>query len=142
MAYCTLAELIEQYGSPLLVEATDRGDVSTGEIDEVAVDRAISSADALIDGFLAPRYALPLVSTPDLVKALALPIALYKLHPAVAGEKVRLDYKDALDQLKQIGTGLLRLDVAGAEPAPSDGGGVLTNAPERPLTPSSMKGYI
>ena len=141
MAYCTLDQLIAQYGEALLAESTDRGDVSTGEIDETAVQAAIDSADALIDGYLKLRYALPLATLPALVNELALPIALYKLHAAVASQKVRQDYDDALKLLAQINAGTVRLDVAGAEPAASGASGVRVTDRERPFTADSLKGY-
>lgn len=140
-AYLTLAQLTAQYGKALLVEATDRGDVSTGEIDDVAVEAAIESTAALIDGYLKVRYALPLASVPELVTAVALPIALYKLHPAVAGAKVRQDYDDALRLLGKINNGEVRLDVAGVEPTGSSANGVRVTDRERPFTAHSLRVY-
>lgn len=142
MAYCTLDQLIAQYGEPLLREATDRGDVATGEIDAVAVARAIASADALIDGYLKVRYALPLVSTPALVTEWSMVIALYKLHPAVAAEKVRQDYQDTMKMLAQVSAGTLKLDVAGIEPTSSGSGEVRTNDPDRRLSADDLTSYI
>lgn len=142
MSYCTKAELETRFGTAMLVDATDRGAEATGAIDPNAVARAIKDADALIDGYLAARYQLPLASTPDLVNTLSLTIAIYKLHPAVADEKLRKDYEDALKTLQHISRGDIRLDLAGSEPATADHGDVRTNEPERPLSAATMKGYI
>lgn len=142
MSYCTLDDMLAQYGEPLLREATDRGEVATGVVDPAAVAAAIDSGDALIDGYLAVRYALPLATTPLLVKTLSMTVALYKVHAGVASQKVTQDYQDALRQLQQIAQGLMRLDVAGAEPAGSGGAGVKFTDRCRPFTPENLKGYF
>lgn len=142
MAYCTLADLIAQYGTPMLIEATDRGAVATGAVDETAIARAIQSADALIDGALKVRYALPLATTPALINDLSMTIALYRAHANVASDKVRKDYEDALKTLAQISAGTMRLDVAGIEPAASGSAGARITDRDRPMTPENMKGWI
>ncbi len=141
-AYCTLQDLIDRYGEPLLREVTDRGDVSADEIDPVAIDRAIADAGALIDGYLKPRYALPLNPVPPLVKRLSLTIALYEAHASVANEKVRRDYDDALKLLTQISSGAVKLDANGTEPASSGSQGARITDRERPFTPENLKGYF
>lgn len=142
MAYCTLQELIDRYSERMLVEISDRGDAASGTIDQALVDRAIADADALIDGYLKVRYALPLASVPRLVKDLSLRIAIYYAHAHVAAEKIRKDYEEALKALRDISVGLIRLDLDGAEPAASGASEVRTNQPDRPMTAETMKGYI
>lgn len=140
--YCTQAELETRYGTALLVQLSDRDETPSGAIDAALIARAIADADALIDGYLAPRYALPLAATPQLVKDLSLRISIYYAHAGVAGDKIAKDYDQALKQLKDIGAGTIRLDVAGIEPAASGGAEILTNQDERPFTPQTMKGFI
>lgn len=140
--YCTQAQLVARYSERMLIDISDRGDTPTGEVDAALIDRAIADADALIDGYLKVRYALPLAAVPSLVTDLSLAIAIYKAHAHVAAEKIKDDYKDALRTLGEISRGLIQLDVAGIEPAPSGAAEVRTNQPERPLTAATMKGYI
>lgn len=142
MSYCTVQQLEDRYGAEFLTQISDRGQEPAVEPDAVLLARAIADADALIDGYLAARYALPLAATPPLLTALALPVALYKAHAHVASEKVRKDFEDALKVLERIASGVVRLDVAGVEPAGSGAGGVRTNAPERPFTAATMKGFV
>lgn len=142
MTYCSQADLEDRYGPRLLTELTDRGDVATGTIDSDVVDRAIADTDALIDGYLAGRYALPLSETPSLLTDLAQQIAVYKLHLNVASEKITADYRDAIKTLTQISKGEVRLSVSGAEPDGGAANEVRTNEPERPFTNDSMKGFI
>lgn len=142
MAYCTIAQLTDRYGTALLRELTDRADVATGSIDETVLNRAIADADAVIDGYLRGRYSLPLTSTPALLVDLSLVISIYKAHANVASEKIRKDYDDAIKTLTQISNGTVRLpDVAGAEPAGSGAAGVRITDRDRPFTHDNLKGY-
>jgi phage gp36-like protein len=142
MTYCTLAQLTDRYGEPMLVDLTDRAEVATGEIDEAVVDRALADADAAIDGYLKGRYQLPLASTPPLLADLAQAIAVYKLHRNTVSDKIKDDYGQALKALAQIASGTVRLDVAGIEPTSSGSSGVRTSDRPRDLTPENMKGFI
>lgn len=142
MAYCTLQELTDRYSQRMLVEISDRADAPTGAVDTDLIDRAIADADALIDGYLKVRYRLPLASIPRLVKDLSLRISIYYAHAHIASDKIRRDYEEALSTLKHISQGLIRLDLDGAEPEASGASEVRTNNPERPITATTMKGYI
>lgn len=142
MTYCTIDQLQARYGLPLLLQVSDRGDTFPTEPDQALFDRAIADADALIDGYLAGRYALPLAATPAILVDLSQAIAIYKAHPSVAAEKIRKDHDDALKILKGIAGGEIRLDVAGVEPEGTASNEVLTNEPERPLSADTMKAYI
>ncbi|EDQ34294.1 Mu-like prophage protein gp36 [Hoeflea phototrophica DFL-43] len=142
MDYCTQIQLEARYGEALLVEISDRADVPTGTIDAELITRAITDATALIDGYLAGRYQLPLATIPALVTDLAQRIAIYYAHSNVASEKISKDYEAALRQLKDIASGLIKLDAGGAEPAGSGASEVRTNDSERPLSAATMKGYI
>ncbi|ETR79290.1 hypothetical protein X566_01505 [Afipia sp. P52-10] len=141
MTYASQAELEERYGQPMLIMLTDRADPPANVIDAAVVVRALEDADAEINGYLG-RYKLPLSATPPLVRNLALPIAVYKLHRDAVSEKVRRDYEDAVATLKLIATGTVRLDVAGVEPPAAVGSGVRITDRDRPLTEENMKGFI
>lgn len=140
MSYATLAELTERYGEQFLVKLTAVAPAT--EIDAAVVARALTDADALIDGYLKGRYLLPLTSTPPLLRDLALAIAVYKLHRQSASEKIRADYDDAVRVLGQIGSGQVRLDIAGAEPPSSGTGGVRASDRDRDMTPDNLKGFV
>lgn len=142
MDYCTQDELENRYGTALLTEISDRADVPTGTIDTDLITRAITDAAALIDGYLAGRYQLPLATVPALVTDLAQRIAIYYAHTNVASDKIGKDYEAALRQLKDIASGLIKLDAGGAEPEGSGASEVRTNDPERPLSAKTMKGFI
>lgn len=142
MTYTTQAQLTERYGAAMLVNLTDRAAVATGTIDGVVIDRALADTDAMIDGYLAARYILPLASVPPLVADLAMQIAIYKLHVNEPDPKIAKDYDLALKMLRDISSGTVRLGVAGVEPASSGASGVVVTDRERPFTEASMKGFI
>ncbi|MFZ1680360.1 MAG: DUF1320 domain-containing protein [Rhizobiaceae bacterium] len=142
MSYCTQADLEARYGATLLTQLSDRADAPGAGIDADLFSRAIADADALIDGFMAGRYAVPLAVTPPLVKDLAQRIAIYYAHGETVGDKIRADHDAALRQLRDIANGLITLNADGAEPAASGGAEILTNQDERPFTPGTMKGFI
>lgn len=142
MAYCTLQELTDRYSARMLLDLSDRGEAAAEEIDAALIDRAIRDADALIDGYLAVRYALPLASVPRLVTDLSLRISIYYAHAHVAADKIKADYEAALKTLRDIAGGLIRLDLDGAEPPPSGASEVRTNEPQRPFSAATMKGYV
>lgn len=142
MAYCTLTQLQDRYGLPFLIELSFRGDTAPTEPDAALFTRALADADALIDGYLLGRYALPLSSLPSLLVDLSQRIAIYNAHANVAGDKIRNDYDDALKTLSAIARGDVRLNIAGVEPTSSETGGVLATENDKPLTVDAMKGYI
>jgi len=142
MAYTTLQQLNDRFGDRLLIELTDRDEVSTGVVDVDTVTQAIDGAGAQIDGYLQGRYNLPLAETPPRIKDLAQVIAIYRLHVYEPSEKIQADYKDAVSALKDISRGLVSLPIAGIEPVGSGTTGVRLTDRERPLTAQNLKGFI
>lgn len=142
MPYCTIDQLEDRYGRSMLLQLSDRGDTVPTDPDADLFARAIADADALIDGYLAARYALPLASTPALVTDLSQMISIYKAHGQNAPEKITRDHDQALRTLRDIANGSLKLDVAGVEPAGAGQAEVTTNEAERPFTTDKMKGFI
>lgn len=142
MSYASLDQLVERHGERTLLQLTDRSTPPTGEIDTAAVDRALTDTDAVIDGYVAGRYALPLADTPPLLADLAQAIAIYKLHSFAPDPKIEQDYKDAIASLLRIAKGEIRLPLAGVEPESSGSSGVVVVDRERPFTEANLKGFI
>lgn len=143
MTYATLQQLETRFGSQLLVQLTDRAGSATGEIDTAIVAQELGNTDAVINGYLAGRYRLPLEGdVPELLVDLALTIAIYKLHPFSPNEKIKDDYEGAMRTLRDISAGHIRLQVAGTEPASSGSSGVVVTDRERPLSAETLKGFI
>lgn len=56
------------------------------------IQSAMDEAEAMIDGFLAKRYPLPLASVPIIITGWARAIVRYKLHAnRISGRKIRPD---------------------------------------------------
>jgi phage gp36-like protein len=141
MSYTTQQQLVDRYGAAMLTDLTERGDPPLAEIDADVVARAIADTDALIDGYLAGRYQLPLASVPPLLSDLGQAIAVYKLHRNTASDKVQRDYDGALKSLRDIAAGVIRLNVAGIEPAGSASNQVQMSGPAR-LTREDLEGFV
>jgi phage gp36-like protein len=142
MAYVTLTQLKDRFGEQMLIALTDRGADALGVVDEDVVDRAIAEAEALIDGYLARRYALPLSVAQPMLVGVAGALVIYGLHIYEAPEKVAKDYNDAIKTLTAISQGTITLNAAGVE-APSTGTtGVQITDRERPFTEDNMTGFI
>lgn len=138
MPYTTLAELIERFGETTLKQLADRdGDDA---IDTDVIDRAISDAGAMIDGYLTVRYELPLASVPPLLSPLAADIVFYYLHPHGAPEEVRSRYRHAVQVLEGLAKGTVRLDVAGAEPT-APGERPRVEGPDRLFSRDKLGGF-
>ncbi len=142
MPYATQAQLNERYGEAMLIAATDRGPVPTGVPDAAVIARALASADDVIDLFLRDRYTLPLAEVPPVLADLAQAIAIWKLHPYDAGQKLKDEYDAAMKMLRDIADGRGRLGVAGVETPGTGGTGAQMTDRERPMTAENMTGFI
>lgn len=142
MPYVTLPQLQDRFGEQMLIALTDRGPDALGVVDTDVVDRAIAEADALIDGYLARRYALPLSVAQPMLVGVAGSLVIYNLHIYDVSDKIRDDYNTAIKTLISISNGTITLTAAGVE-APSTGTtGVQITDRERPFTEDNLKGFI
>jgi len=139
--YCSQSDLETRYSSKMLLDLTDRAVPRSGEVDAAVVTRAITDAGAEIDGYLMVRYQLPLASTPAFVNDLAMRLAIYKLHAQIVPDKIRDDYNLALRSLRDISNGVMKLDLAGVEPAASTGSEVLVSSPATRLSHDNLKSF-
>lgn len=134
MTYASAVDIAEIYGAEALARLTDTdGD---GASESAIVLRALSYADAQINSYIGVRYALPLPSTPELVRMLAIDLAIYRLaqdHARLTDEIARR-YDDAVRQLSALAGGKAVLPIAtsgGAETAAPSDMTVVVEAPER-----------
>jgi phage gp36-like protein len=116
VAYITQADLSELISDLELTQLTD--DEKLGVVNAGRVTSCIASTSAEIDGYVGVKYALPLATTPALIKSWALAIAKYRLFSRRnrASESTRQGYEDAIDQLKSVARGTLTL---GIDPPPT-----------------------
>ena len=134
MPYATAADIVDLYGAAQLAVVADRdGD---GLADPGTVDRALAEASTEIDLHIGARYALPLPTTPDALRRLAIDIAVYRLALAgsVATTEFRTRYEDAIKTCMRIAEGKASLQLP-PEPGGGTGDGAASSGP-RPIVTS------
>lgn len=143
MAYATQTDLVERFGEAELVRLTDRSIPPTGQVDADVVSRALSDAEAEVNGYLASRYTLPLGVVPELLKRLTCDIARYLLYDDVAPDQIRDRYKDTVSLLKGIAEGKVSLAIDPAsQPAPqSETDTPAVRTAERTFSKSTLDGF-
>lgn len=128
-------EIDELIGADASADPPEAGDVDK-------LTRACADATTLIDGYMAARYRLPLVTVPDLVVAWAADIARFKLWDDRAPEEVRKRYDDVLEQLRDLSKGRISLPPdAQGEPAADTADVYDGFSNERVFTACSLSGY-
>lgn len=121
MTYATQADMTDRFGETEIVELTDR--IGSGAVVVAVLNKALTDADSLIDGYLAARYILPLATVPQILVGPAADIARFKLWDDQAPDEVRKRFDDALAMLKLIAQGVIVLPpgVNGDKPAAAVG---------------------
>jgi phage gp36-like protein len=144
MPYATQATLIDRFGSLELIQLTDRSNVPPTTINSVTVDRALADAEAVIDGYLRTRYALPLATTPPLLEGVACDLARFNLHSYIGSAGGREDVKEAkasaMKLLTDIANGRVTLTVAGVEQPSS--GTVLVSGKDAIFSDENLTGFM
>lgn len=145
MTYATKQDLIDRFGETELKQLTDRVSKPPVAIDDVVVERSLGDAAALIDGYLAKVYQLPVASTPPVLVKNAADIARYYLHGKAADKEsaVTRAYNEAVAWLRDVSKGVVRLDLgdgAGTEPSPAGGGAIRANPSNRVFRRDTLRG--
>ncbi|WP_428527150.1 gp436 family protein [Roseibium sp.] len=145
MLYATYEKTLEAIGSEELAVLTDRE--NTGAPVRAVAERALEDASRFIDGYLTHKYQLPLVHAPDVLRRIAIDIAVYYLagsHSALTDD-IRARYEGAEKFLDKVSKGQIGLGLA--EPAASTPDGadgsdnVLFDGPDDLImTRDSLKG--
>jgi phage gp36-like protein len=107
MPYATASDLYARYDESEITALAARDGAGASVV--TVIEAALASAGFYIDGFVAAQYALPVTPTPPLLTELACTIARYRLWKDRASEQVRQDYEDAIDMLRRIAAGTVRL---------------------------------
>lgn len=118
MAYITKQDLLDELGETRLVQLTDKD--KTGAVDDTVVNKAIAYACGLFDTYARTRYTLP-VPTTEMVRAICLDLAVYKLERGRAKSQEAIDnlnkslYNPAIKLLGDIQSGKAALDIPAVE---------------------------
>ncbi|GAB2182672.1 DUF1320 domain-containing protein [Denitratisoma sp. agr-D3] len=160
MTYATPAELLAAFDpaeiagradrslpplvSPELLQAAAQGgDLSAWTPEEqaaagvalVRVTQALVRAGSSIDGYVYPRYAVPLVVVPEMVKQIACDLARYYLYDDQVTETIQNRRDEAVSALRDISSGRLSLGPvgeAGGSVVPAQSGATveITSSPQ------------
>lgn len=148
MPYATAQQFVDTYTNDEAVQLSEIDNPSAGAVNDAEIETAIADAQREIDGYLAIRYTLPLLSTPQIIRVIALRIARKNLDLYDPREIVLKDYEVALDWLKQIAAGKLALVLEDGTvlPLPPIGtaiasGEVAFGPGVRVFTPERLAGY-
>ncbi len=124
MAYCTSDDIEGRIGAADLAALADYdGD---GDADADVVERAVRSADALMDSYLGVKFAVPVAlaggGCPEALTARAVSLAIYflRLGRDSVTEDARAQYEDDVAWLREVVAGTVSL---GVEPSPAEGEG-------------------
>lgn len=110
--YATREDMIGRFGER---ECCDLVNIAVpGDDDGGAMDYALRAASDEIDGYIAGRYTLPLVSRPPILTGIACDIARYRLtgneHPCT--DEIRDRYRDGVRYLEKVAKGDVSLGAA------------------------------
>lgn len=121
MPYAIAQNMIDRFEERELIQLTDRD--NTGAIDSAVLNKALGDADAVIDGYLAGRYPLPLSVIPKPLELYACDIARYLLHDNAATDQITKRYNDAIKFLERVAKGEISIGVnaSGETPPANDG---------------------
>jgi len=140
MAYTTEQDLTERFGAAEVLALTDRD--GNGTVDAEVLGKAINDAQALVDGYLATRYAVPFSAdlVPALVKSITADLVRYRLMENRATEEAEKRNQQAIATLRDLASGKASLNTGPSESAP--GAPVSKKgASDRLFTLNSMKGF-
>jgi phage gp36-like protein len=139
MTYATQQDMIDRFGSTELIELTDRANL--GSIDTTVLGRALADADAEINGYLASRYTLPLLSVPPVLVAKACDIARYYLYDVRVTEAVKARYDDAVSYMQSLAKGLVSLGLDPVNVPVVVAGGVQVQGGTRVFSADNLSDY-
>ncbi|MEX4029055.1 DUF1320 domain-containing protein [Haemophilus influenzae] len=116
MHYASAEDFVLRIGEVQAIELTDRD--LTGQVNDNLLDVALSDSSSQIDGYLAARYTLPLVSVPQNLVRLCCDLARYRLASmsrVTIPEEIITRYKLSLKELEDISVGKISLGLPPTE---------------------------
>jgi phage gp36-like protein len=139
--YCALADLQKVKTTTELAQLADLdGDNAA---DATVVERACTNATDLINGYISPRYTVPLTTVPNLLVTIAVRLALYYLHldRNSLTDDINKQYDRDIEFLKRVGEGKASLgdpvNAASGEPSP----GISLASDDRDFSRETMEGF-
>lgn len=141
MAYATQQNMLDRFGEREVIALTDRD--NTGVIDATVLAQGLDAAAGEVNAYLAVRYALPLASTPIIVRDFACDIARFRLcgGEVTETEEVRNRYKDAIKFFEKVADGKISLGLDGLNQTQTPAGAVLISTNDRVFNKAMLSDY-
>lgn len=137
--YLTVESYLMRFGEGEAVRLTDQA--GAGLVDEAAIDRAILDIEALIDGYLAGRYALPLDGAPPVLAQIAADLVRERLHGIASPDIVQRRGDAARAQLRDIAAGRLVLPGVAAQASGTMAAPQSVLGANRPFSDGALEGF-
>lgn len=131
MSYAQVSDLVTRFGQRELIQLTDRSNPPADQVDPAVAQPALDEASAIMDGFIAVKYALPLSTISPILLGICCDLARFRLYADQAPEQVAKRNESAMGMLRNIAQGLLKIDAAGVEPPPRPESAVVFQADPR-----------
>lgn len=141
MRYAAKADMLQRYGEKELIQITDRAEPYQDVINDDILNNALDDASAQIDLHLAGRYALPLATVPPALVDMCCTAAWYRLNRGRYTDEMRKDYEDVLQQLENIASGKVKLELGGGTEPQSAAAIAKVSAPDRIFNRDTLKGF-
>lgn len=123
IVYATLADMQARFRPEQLIQLSDWD--GTGALDQARVEQAIATAGTIIDGYVSAKYGdRSALAVPPLLTKIACDIAFFELHRATPPESVEKKNKAAVDMLRDIAAGKVRIDEGDTTAIPARPGAI------------------
>lgn len=137
--YLSIVEFVKKFGFDEVVRMTDES--GTGRIDRDLLVGALGDAQAIVEGYLASRYALPLTTVPALVSLAIADIARARLYPRGAPDGVAANATSAEKRMQSVQAGTTPLPVTGTSPPEATTSAPVVFVAGRRRYPDGLEGY-
>lgn len=116
MAYATPQDFIDRFGPHEAQQLSDIGASRTGHPAETVLLTYLGDASAEIDAYLVGRVAMPMASTPAILRVYCCDIARYRMQFTAPDERAKGAYDAAISYLRRVATGDISLTAPSETP--------------------------
>jgi phage gp36-like protein len=138
--YATLEDLVTRFDIDELVQLTNSS--GSGVINNEVAIAALEDASNIIDGYLGGRYTLPLSNVPKLLTKFCCDMARFNLYDNSVSDVVEKNNKAAIDFLKAVGKGDVRLGLSDTNQVPATDNTIVMESGGSVFNRRDSKGFI
>lgn len=128
LSYIDKTTMVLFFEEKELIQLTDRS--NTGLIDDLVLDRAMTTAESEVNSYLGAAYTLPLPTVPEVLKAMTGDIARFRLYDEHPTEEVQKRYDRAISWLRDVSKGVVSLGIQASDAQPESSIVVVSSRPQ------------